>query len=186
MVSVHQSGSPAFLVGKRVFNKSQQGGEKRDVYCHSRPGERGDSVYFLVTGAAHVMRGARVVHAYSPGEYFGELALQVPAPPSLALCAPGCEPPTAVLTPLLALQNDVPRSATIVAVGTCMCFVLQRKDVMGKTLHRIGARTYLASVPLLQAMSGDELGHIVNALWVRFFVQGDVVFEQGDVGDKLY
>ena len=124
-----------------------------------KEGEQGDAIYFLVTGLAHVVRGSsKVLHAFYPGQYFGELAL----------------------------MDDVARSATILAAETSMCFVLHRRDVVAKTMHKLDACRYLSSVPILQSMKDEELLNIANVLLVRFYTEGDEIFRQGDIGDKLY
>ena len=41
-------------------------------------------------------------------------------------------------------------------------------------------------MPLLQSIPEDELICITKVLGVQYFVEGDVIFRQGEVGDKLY
>lgn len=43
----------------------------------------------------------------------------------------------------------------------------------------------MATLPLFQSVPEAELVHIATAIEVQYFVEGDVVFQQGDVGDNL-
>ena len=139
-------------------------------YAIITQGETGDAMYFLVSGGACVRVDVReivdgkmkyrqtVVHNYGQGDSFGERAL---------------------------LQNT-PRAASVVATEMTVCFVLHRRDFKRMGVHERDARQFLASVPILQSLSEDELTTTVEALGIQYFVEGDKVIEQGEVGDVMY
>ena len=70
-------------------------------------GERGDAMYFIASGSACVEINGETVHTYATGAYFGELAL----------------------------LNNAPRAASVVAAGMTVCFVLQRRDFKRISVH---------------------------------------------------
>ena len=81
-------------------------------YFHKREaiinqGERGDAMYFLASGSARVEIDGDTVHNYTTGAYFGELAL----------------------------LNNSPRAASIIASKNSVCFVLQRRDFERTGVH---------------------------------------------------
>jgi CRP-like cAMP-binding protein len=64
-------------------------------------GQRGETLFVLLEGTARVVRGGRTVARIGPGEFFGEVAV----------------------------LDQRPRSATVVADTPVRCLVLHRDDV---------------------------------------------------------
>jgi CRP-like cAMP-binding protein len=66
--------------------------------------EGGRGFYLLVSGSAEVRRGETLLATYSPGDYFGEMAL---------------------------LLEDTPRTADVVATSDTTCVVITQWDLRG-------------------------------------------------------
>jgi CRP-like cAMP-binding protein len=90
-----------------------------------RQGENGETLFVLLEGRARVVRGGRAVARLRPGDFFGELAV----------------------------LDDRPRTASVVADSPVRCVVLHRDE-----LRKILAEEPRAAWALLRAMAGRLRG----------------------------
>jgi len=130
-------------------------------------GDEGDFLFVIESGVLDCSIKAdgadKVVKSCEAGDVFGELAL---------------------------LYN-CPRSANVQARQVCVLWKLDRetfnhivKDSAQKKRQRYDS--FLAKVPLLNNMDAYERSQLADALKVEAFVDGAVIFKQGDVGNKFY
>ena len=102
-----------------------------------KQGDFGDTMYFLASGSARVEISGSVVHEYFGGSFFGELAL----------------------------LNDVPRAASIIANETSVCFMLDRP---GFRLH-IPVAVFdkncelMREIPMFDGLNDKILGSVFNS-----------------------
>ena len=100
-------------------------------------GERGEAMYFLVSGSARVDVDGCKVHEYAGGSSFGELAL----------------------------LNDVPRAASVIANETTVCILLDRH---GFRLH-IPVTMFdkncelMRTIPVFDCLSDGVLGSVFTS-----------------------
>jgi cAMP-dependent protein kinase regulator len=132
-----------------------------------KQGDQGDFLFVIETGKLDcvitVDGNEKVVKTCEAGDVFGELAL---------------------------LYN-CPRAATVRATEACVLWKLDRdtfnsivKDGAQKKRQRYD--TFLAKVPLLSNMDAYERSQLADALKIENFVDGAIIFKQGDVGNKFY
>lgn len=130
-------------------------------------GDDGDCLYIIGEGSAECTKltpsGPQVLKKCFPGDVFGELAL---------------------------LYN-VPRAASVAAVGRCMSWRLDRdtfnqvvKDAATKRAAQYDS--FLQSVSLFDSMEANERSRLVDALKVEIYRQGDIVMRQNEPGDRVY
>ena len=138
-----------------------------------RQGDRGDRFYIVGRGHVEVTqrdeRGVTdVVNQLDRGDYFGELALLRDAPRN-ATCR------TTVPTELLSLRRA--DFDTLVKDR----FALREK--VGQSIARVDL---LRRMPLFDELDGRQLGLIGAQLREEAFEAGDVIINEGDVGDTFY
>mmetsp|Transcript_24325 Transcript_24325/g.35645 ORF Transcript_24325/g.35645 Transcript_24325/m.35645 type:complete len:402 (+) Transcript_24325:117-1322(+) len=131
-------------------------------------GESGDVFYLLESGEVDVFvrKGGgeeSLVHTYSAGSTFGELAL---------------------------LYN-APRAATCRASSECRLWSLDRLTfrvlVVGATIRkREKYMSFLRQVPILDSLSEMEVMAVADALLPAEFSDEAVVCKEGEVGDTFY
>ena len=90
-----------------------------------KQGDSGETLFILIAGKARVARGGRTVARLRPGDFFGELAV----------------------------LDERPRTASVVADTPVRCVVLHRDE-----LRKILAEEPRAAWALLQAMAGRLRG----------------------------
>ncbi|KAK9817313.1 hypothetical protein WJX72_012521 [[Myrmecia] bisecta] len=106
---------------------------------------------------------AKKVHTYASGSGFGELALLYSAP----------------------------RAATVTAITDCKLWVMDRNvyKAISSTYQANLARekrVLLDAVAMLSMLSDDHKAMVADALEAVEFTEGQVVFQEGDVGSKFY
>jgi len=140
-----------------------------------REGEAGNHFYIVRSGGAAVWRagasqdkGARIDYKY-PGDYFGEAAL----------------------------LDGQPRNASVVAsLSNTEVLCIDRalfakqllgplKDIMSRTEATI-QQQMLVMVPLLSELTAEKRSQLASLLKRETFADGEYVFKQGDLGDRLY
>lgn len=141
-----------------------------------KEGDEGWSCFIITEGAAAASKMINgvdtVVKNYSPGGYFGELAL---------------------------LTNQ-PRAASVRAIepGPCRCVRLARSAFIRVTGYemmnmatakeetRNKYKEYLAQVPIFVELAPYELEKMVDALENCAFNDGDTIIREGEQGDCVY
>jgi len=132
--------------------------EKKDVVF--KQGDAGDCFYIVEGGEVSVLVGGHEVARLSRGDFFGERAL----------------------------MNNEPRAATIVAATETSCLVLNRKTFVSMLGSIEEARCFagLAECPVLAPLSDSQLTDIAGSMRMQTFLEGDIVFREGDKGDAFY
>lgn len=139
-----------------------------------RQGDSGDRFYLVVNGSfdifvsrkefdSETMSPPMKVTSVGPGGSFGELAL----------------------------MYNSPRAATVVSTLRAEVFALDREAFQ---MLVVQARTHLfemyegwlSTVPLLKSLNSYELAKLSDLLENELYSEGDVIIQEGDVGDKFY
>lgn len=130
-------------------------------------GEIGDVFYLLEEGSVdvYVKKGGEdvKVHAYKPGDAFGELAIMYNAPRA-ATCRANC-------TSKLWALDRVSFKAIVVAAA------MQKRETY---------RSFLKKVPILESLTEMEIMTLADSLAEEKFVGGEVICNQGDEGNYFY
>lgn len=133
-----------------------------------RQGDNGNELFVVSTGVLECFRESpngdkSILRTYSPGEFFGELAL---------------------------LYNS-PRAASVVAVEDSQLYSLDRqtfnqivKSAMMTNATKFEA--FLERVPVLSQLSAYERSRLADCLEVRNYNEGELVIREGDRGDRLF
>lgn len=125
-----------------------------------KQGEIGDRFYIVYEGSVGVFVNGERVAGLKEGTFFGEKAL---------------------------LENEV-RAADVIAETYVTCYTLQRgvfQEVFGLMAHT-WVYDSLARVPLLSALSEDQLLELAKTMRSITIQQGQRVFCKGDTGDSFY
>jgi len=126
-------------------------------------GEEGDTFYVVQKGTFLVSIDGKTVKQISKGECTGELAL----------------------------IHGAPRSATVTAQEKSEVWYITR-NVYRKVLMVFSKEQssqnikFLKNVALFQPLLAKEIQVLVKALYENSFTAGEVIFRQGDPGDKFY
>jgi len=126
-------------------------------------GEEGDTFYVVQKGTFLVSIDGKTVQQISKGECTGELAL----------------------------IHGAPRSATVTAQEQSEVWYITR-NVYRKVLMVYSKEQssqnikFLKNVALFQPLLAKEIQVLVKALYENSFTAGEVIFRQGDPGDKFY
>ncbi|KAJ4455783.1 putative cAMP-dependent protein kinase type I regulatory subunit [Paratrimastix pyriformis] len=132
-----------------------------------RQGEQGDLFYIIGSGEVeyHITKGGvtQCVGRSGPGQSFGELAL----------------------------MYGSPRAATVVCATDCMFWVMDRNTFRSILLEttlskRQRYQDFLAQVPILSQLTPYELSTVSDALQPSTFTDGQVIVQQGELGDRFY
>jgi CRP-like cAMP-binding protein len=133
-----------------------------------RQGEPGDRLYVVAGGTFDVLQDGRRVRRITPGDYFGELAL----------------------------LNDAPRNATVVALESARLFSLDRRSFDALVRYDLVAwsslraalmyRTEVGAMPLFRDLSPRELDPLLARLVRVDAASGAEIIRQGDPGDRFY
>mmetsp|Transcript_120973 Transcript_120973/g.287375 ORF Transcript_120973/g.287375 Transcript_120973/m.287375 type:complete len:391 (+) Transcript_120973:68-1240(+) len=130
-------------------------------------GDDGDCLYVIEEGQMNCFiqssEGERKVKECVAGDLFGELAL---------------------------LYN-CPRAASVEAAQRCVLWELDRESfnqIVKKAAisHREQLEEFLEKVPLLQSMETYERSSLCDALHAVSFNKGEVIVQQGEIGDTFY
>ena len=136
-------------------------------------GEPGDSFYIIVSGKMRVVIEdtygvERTVAILSVGDCFGEIAL---------------------------LEN-IPRTATVMAMTSASLLKLERRHFdrflaalpieKNRITDQIRHGKLLMSIPLFSYLSPEQFSFLITRSSVELFAKGEVIFGQGDYGDKMY
>jgi putative peptide zinc metalloprotease protein len=133
-----------------------------------RQGEPGDRLYVVAAGTFEVIQDGSQARRITPGDYFGELAL----------------------------LNDAPRNATVVALESARLFSLDRRSFDALVRHDLVAwsslraallyRAQVGSMPLFRDLSPRELDPLVARLSRVDAEAGADIIRQGEPGDRFY
>ena len=136
-------------------------------------GEKGDAFYTMVAGKADVViedssGNEDVVEELVTGDSFGEIAL----------------------------LEEVPRTAGVVTVTSAAVFEIKKESFtkfvvasaggMEKVTDQIRLGKLLADISLFKFMTPKQISQIILKLESVEFGKDEVIFEQGDTGDKFY
>jgi CRP-like cAMP-binding protein len=136
-------------------------------------GEPGDSFYIIVSGRMRVVIEdvygvERTVAILSVGDCFGEIAL---------------------------LEN-IPRTATVIATASASLLKLEKRQFdrflaalpieRNRITDQIRHGKLLMSIPLFSYLSPEQFSFLITRSSVELFAKGEVIFRQGDYGDKMY
>ena len=132
-----------------------------------KQGDIGDVFYLLEEGLVDVFVSKNKapdikVHTYTPGNSFGELAL----------------------------MYNAPRAATCSAQTDCVLWTLDRISfkviVIAATMQKRDAYSgFLRQVNIFSTLSEMEVMTIADSLTEKSFVKGEVIFNQGDLGENF-
>lgn len=92
----------------------------------------------------------------------------------------------------MALLYNAPRAASIFAKSEdCLCWVLDRETFNGivkeaSIKRREKFHAFLKGVELLKQLNEHEINQISDAIRVEKYNQGEVVIQQGEIGDKFF
>lgn len=137
---------------------------RREVYEMGdvvfRQGDVGDCFYIVESGDVSVRVDGSEVAKLSRGDFFGERAL----------------------------MNNEPRAATVAAATDTSCLVLNRKTFVSMLGSIEEARCFagLAECPVLAPLSDGQLTDIASSMKILTYMDGDVVFREGEKGDAFY
>eukprot|EP01083_Nonionella_stella_P295899 1005462_1 len=134
-------------------------------------GEQGDNFYVVEHGQFNIYvtrnnnnnTDEKLVATRSTGESFGELAL----------------------------MYNSPRSATVRAITNCKVWAVERY-MFRKILIRVSEQklkeyeNFLKHVPLLDSLLVNERRAVAEALNEVIYNEGDIIVEQGDIGQTFY
>lgn len=138
-----------------------------------RQGEPGEKFYIIERGRVSVWKtgeeGVEVRQArLGPGQYFGEIALVTNAPRNATIRAE---------TPLVLLSLDRADFDRLVRG-----YVSLAEQVNTSVRYS----WLLRGMPIFDELSSDELDMLVVRLQPETFQAGEVIFREGDPGDKFY
>ncbi len=126
-------------------------------------GDQGTFVYLVEKGYFDVLVNGAIVHHYTAGGVFGELAL---------------------------LYN-CPRAATVRARDLSVVWKLDR-DTFRFTLasnsekNRLKSREAVSKVEILKGLSADQLDKIAGAVKLVHYLEGDTIIKKGDLGTTFF
>eukprot|EP00300_Choanocystis_sp_HF-7_P033244 c45549_g1_i1.p1 GENE.c45549_g1_i1~~c45549_g1_i1.p1 ORF type:complete len:426 (+),score=47.35 c45549_g1_i1:253-1530(+) len=128
-----------------------------------RFGESGDFMYIVAKGAFDVFVAGKLVATCGVGGSFGELAL----------------------------MYGSPRAATVKSAEDSVCFLLDRvtfKSSVVSSADRVRKMyiDFLRRSPVFSALTPEELAAIADSLSPVKFLDGEVIFRQGDRADRFY
>ena len=133
-----------------------------------RQGEPGDRFYLVAQGVFEVLGDGQPVRRVGRGDYFGERAL----------------------------LTNAPRNATVVAVEPSRVFSLDQTVFHATLAHDLALRARLesaldyradvAAIPLFRDLSSAELDLLLTRLTPISAAPGQVIFQQGEPGDRFY
>lgn len=138
-----------------------------------RQGDPGNEFFIIESGKLQVWQTQeagepRLVQSLGPGQFFGEVAL----------------------------INNAPRNATIIAETPSVLLSLKREDFDSLVKHHLEFMENIKSnlrnswilrnMPIFDELSGSDLNTITDKLKVEHFKAGVPVIREGDIGDKFY
>jgi len=126
-------------------------------------GDDGDYFYVVDSGSFTVLKSGSKVLTVPSGGYFGELAL---------------------------LYNG-PRAASVIANQQSVVWALDRDTFCGEVVHtellrRLNHDGFLRDVPILSNLTVEERRRIADTLVPRYHRDGEVIIQQGDLGEGFF
>jgi cAMP-dependent protein kinase regulator len=126
-------------------------------------GDEGDFYYIVESGTVDYYKGQEKFGSSGPGSSFGELAL----------------------------MYNSPRAATVKAATDAVLWALDRitfkKILLDKTTQKRSMYgEFLKQVPVLNVLNSYELSKIADALQPKVYEPGQVVIQEGEVGEDFY
>lgn len=89
----------------------------------------------------------------------------------------------------LALMYSAPRAASIISQSDGLLWALHRyafKKVIAEQTSRMEAEKVLKKIDVFKTFSSDSLKELASSLCEAKFSRGDVIFNEGDVGDSMF
>ena len=145
---------------RRTLSEAMEPMEFEDGDVIFRKGDPGDRFYLVKEGHVRIMVDGKLVSKVSPGQGFGERALEF----------------------------DMVRTADAVCEGYVVCYTITKAsfDRLLGPLHNIWRFDALRRVNILAALSDQQLLELAELMTERVFTAGEVIFEKGDVGDTFF
>ncbi|KAL1518772.1 hypothetical protein AB1Y20_003056 [Prymnesium parvum] len=140
-------------------------------------GEQGEHFYVLKSGEAKVLRKEKdgtlkIIDYKYKGDHFGDEALTKGLPRNATVIAAD----SGGLQQIEALRVD---KSTFMELLGPICEVLERTEGAVRTLD-------LFAVPLLSELTAESREDLIKRLVEVSFAEGEIIFSQGEVGDKLF
>eukprot|EP00966_Prymnesium_polylepis_P152308 3517838-Prymnesium_polylepis.2 len=139
-------------------------------------GDEAQHFYIIKSGEVEIIKSAkdgsrkRIGYKYQ-GDFFGDEALMKRSPRDTTVVA--------------ASQHGRPTEVMIVDRSTFQDLLGPIRDVMNRSSDTLRVLDAFA-VPLFAELTADLRAELVKRLTLVQFNNGEIVFKQGDVGDKLY
>jgi len=145
---------------RRLLAEAMEPMEFEDGDVIFRKGDKGDRFYLVKEGHVRILVGDRVVSKVSPGQGFGERALEF----------------------------DIVRTADAVCEGYVVCYTISKAsfDRLLGPLHNIWRFDALRRVNILAALSDKQVLELADMMTERVFQPSEVIFEKGEIGDTFY
>ncbi|KAI8827808.1 cyclic nucleotide-binding-like protein [Chytriomyces cf. hyalinus JEL632] len=153
-------------------------------------GEIGNDMYFMLSGSVSVIVGENRVSSLNEGSFFGEVALIANIPRTATIQAERyCmlyKLTRDAFTSILRDFEDVRRNVDIIYKER-----MERIRLEEEARKIAAARELMAKVPFLRREIDDGRNdlfvyRVATSLVAAFYVSGDTVFNQGDIGNDMY
>jgi len=91
----------------------------------------------------------------------------------------------------LALMHNAPRAATVRSLEPSVVWVMQRKKfrlAVARATRKMRSKRieWLTKVPVFQSITKNQLDNVDVALETRMYSKDQIVFKEGDQGDRFY
>ncbi|MGW8226978.1 MAG: cyclic nucleotide-binding domain-containing protein [Anaerolineales bacterium] len=138
-----------------------------------REGEPGDKFYILERGKASVWRFdedqvERKIDEKGPGQYFGEVALVSSAPRNASVRA------------------DTPATTLTLDYSDFNQCVRQYINLANEVDENVKYSWLLRGMPIFDELPSQELDQLATLLEPKTLAAGEILFEEGDQGDRFY
>ena len=147
-------------------------------------GETGETMYFLEEGEALATVNGKVVREYTRGDFFGEIALLMDQPRKASVKA-GSEGARCLMLDRAAFD--------MFASGNKAVLDARQEGYASAALEEVqdgtdgqAVKSLLATVPLLQNLSEEELTDVADMVVLEEFESDVAIITAGDNGESMY